>query len=153
MKLCSHCRREAGCFEITYKSYRGYWGADCLFRVRGLYRGSDGQWVKKGWKIRRLNAEQAPQEFVQSSIRKQIDRAKDQAKKRAGFWHRVALECAVKRSGVEALGIFRETFLVRSLARLAVAIKYKAVNHEFLVNEAIARRFPQAQITTEVTKT
>lgn len=153
IKTCSRCHREAGIFSIHAKGYMGFWGADCLFKLKGLYRNQKGQWTKKGWTIRRLNAPETPKEFAQSSIRQQLERAKDKAKTHAGFWHRVALECAGRRSGISALGYFRETFMVRTIARLAFAFRWKAPDHEQLVNEAIARRFPGARIETEVTET
>lgn len=151
MKLCSNCRREAGIFEVRRKSYMGFWGTDCLFKLDKLYRDLNGNWRRLGWLIRRLNAPQTPEELVQGSIRKQIDMARDKAKERASFWHRVALECASRRSGIGILGHFRERFMVRAITTTLLALGYCPAHNDQLVNEAIARRFPKSRIKTEVT--
>lgn len=152
IRLCSKCRREPGIYEVRRKAYMGFWGTDCLFALPGLYRDKQGRWKRKGWHIRRLGAPATPKEMIQSSIATQMEKAKQRAKSHASFWRRVALECASRTSGVAALGYFKESWHVRALSKVLCKFGYKAVDHDLLVNEAIARRFPGVEIRSEVTQ-
>lgn len=150
MRLCSRCRREPGIFEVRRKSYMGFWGTDCLFTLKRLYRSPAGIWSAKGYYIRRLNAEVTPKELAQTSIRTNIDKAKQAAKTRASLWRRIQMEATARATGFGSLASFQETRFIRAVVSSLVWFGYKPSQTESLINEIIARRFPGAEVKGEI---
>ena len=129
----------------------GRWGVDCLFKLPRLYRDSKtGEWQHLGYFIQRIkNAESTPKEFAASAIRSNIEKAKQAAKGKAGFWRRVRLECAARVSGIGSISYSVETLVVRAIARLCLAFGVNRTQAESVMNELIARRFPGARVRNE----